>query len=161
MDDGITLDKAIRRSCSDTELRQRYFMGMITLLTKTQASQRAAPPTQPQVELRPNKSKLHMLQKKQAQQWTRQSGAGGGNDGSWGTGKIESDCGNFYIRHPQSKLEICFSYSRGRCMETCPGKRDHICIACLEKHSWPKCNKSDPQMTIPSTKGGGNGKQKK
>ena len=161
MDEGKTLDEALRKSCRDPELRQRYFMDMITLLSRNQPAQRAAPPPQAQVELRPNKRKAHKFQKKQSQQWARQAGGGGGNDGSWGTGKVKSDCGNFFIRHPSSKTEICFQYNRGRCMENCPGKRAHICIGCLEKHSWPECNKFDPQMTIPSTKGGGKGKQKK
>ena len=159
MDEGDTLDSALRKSCKDVELRQRYLLDLMTLSSSKVQLMPRAPMTPTQRNAPPPNLSPKKVKKWQKQQDKQGRGPPGASGGAPGGGKIKTDDGNFYLRDPQSKTELCFGYNRGRCVDNCPGRRKHVCLFCLQAHPWPECPSFDANLQMPSTKGGGKGKK--
>lgn len=167
-----TLHEAIRTASKDTELRQRYFMDILTMAG---TASRAA--FQRPISLVPNGSsnmtagssgqrpRVKGKQKRSQRQLPYNNSSQGSPSDA-----LKSACGNFWLRHPQvtnsngGKQQICMKFNKGTCIrDDCPAGRAHFCLKCLGRHAWPECSKFEASMPFPDfgpSKGSGKGKKK-
>jgi hypothetical protein len=152
-----TLDAAIRAAPKDTEIRQRYFMDVITL---SMASNRGTQRPNLTTTTSPAPPPSHAS--KQTKKKGKFKGPGGWQPQD-ASGSMKSPDGKFWIRDPgqPGKPQICMNYNRGRCLDPCTTHRQHSCAKCLQSHPYAECPKYDASSQLPSFKGAGKGKGKK